>query len=63
MIAAALSPAFSASSSTASLVIDAVTTAPPMSILTCDVVAPRVTSVTLPAGRCGRRVSRFSFAF
>jgi hypothetical protein len=31
------------------LVIDAVTmTPPPMSILTCDVVAPLATSVTLP---------------
>ena len=50
MIADAASPTLSASSSTASLVIDAVITAPPaISIRTCDVVAPRLTSTTLPA--------------
>jgi hypothetical protein len=35
-------------STTASLVIDAVTIAPPISILTCDVVAPFTTSTMVP---------------
>src|SRR5690606_32036188 len=39
------------SSSTAWLVIAAVTTVPPTSIFTCAVVAPLVTSVTLPLSR------------
>src|SRR5262245_55267884 len=46
--AEAATPFASLSSSTASLVIEAVTMAPPMSILTCAVVAPFVTSTTLP---------------
>src|SRR5262249_52285402 len=41
----------SLSSSTDSLVIDAVTTVPPISIFTCDVVAPLVTCVTVPLRR------------
>src|SRR5690606_26551900 len=45
MIADASLPTLSWRSSTASLVIDAVTTLPPMSIRTCAVVCPFLTSV------------------
>ncbi|MND09050.1 hypothetical protein D3C83_320970 [compost metagenome] len=47
-MAEAAMPTLSFNSSTASLVIEAVTTAPPMSIVTWDVVAPFFTSTILP---------------
>jgi len=57
-----LSPTFSASSSTASLVIDEVTVSPEASsTFTCAVVDPFVTATTLP-GRMLRALS-FIFAF
>jgi len=57
-----LSPTFSMSSSTASLVIDDVTVSPEAnSIFTCAVVDPFVTATTFP-GRILRALS-FIFAF
>ena len=54
--AEAFDPTFSPSSATASLVIEAVTVAPPMSILTWLVTAPLTMAVTVP-GRTLRALS------
>src|SRR5262249_2939191 len=51
MMAQAVWPLASLSSSIASLVIEAVMTGPPISIFTCDVVTPLVTCVTAPLRR------------
>src|SRR5262249_23427078 len=64
MIANASCPTFKPSSSTASLVMEDVTTIrPPISILTCAVVAPLVTSMILPLRRLRALIFKSSLPF